>query len=281
MANLLIVDDEVYAIRGVQEGVNWSRLDIEEIFTANSAKQAKQILLRQKIDIILCDIEMPQEDGIGLIKWLREKNDEIECIFLTCHADFKFARDALRLNSFDYLIKPVAYDMLEERLDKAIDAVNLKKEEQRILKYGEIYLDRVRQDVNEKSGIKKSNKEIVDEISKFVLNNLHEDLSVELLAGQVYLNPDYLTRIFKKEKGCSILNYIIRERLRLASLLLIETDASINEIADEVGYPNYSHFTKMFRQIYGVTPTLYRQKFLTGNITGDCAIYGGITEKKA
>ncbi|MGB8455504.1 MAG: helix-turn-helix domain-containing protein [Anaerocolumna sp.] len=273
MANLLIVDDEVYAIRGVREGVNWSRLNIKEVFTANSVKQAKEILLQHKVDIILCDIEMPQEDGLCLIKWLRGKNDEIECIFLTCHADFKFAQEALRLNSFDYLVKPVAYEILEDRLDKVVDRINIKEEEQRILKYGEIYLDSVRHEVKEKFGTKKSCREIVEEVSKYILNNINEDLSVELLAKQEYLNPDYLTRIFKKEMGCSILNYIINERLRMAAHLLSGTDASVNEIAIEVGYPNYSHFTKMFRKFFGVTPSHYRQNCLDGKAQENCAEY--------
>ena len=217
--------------------------------------------MQQKISIILCDIEMPQEDGICLIRWVRKKDDEIVCIFLTCHADFNFAQEALRLKSADYLVKPVSYERLENSLSQAIYDINRKKEEQRILKYGELYLDHKKQDVEEKTVLKKSGKEIAEEVTKLILQNLHEDLSVEALAGQVYLNQDYLTRIFKKEMGCSVVNYIIRERLRLASRLLADTDASINEIAVEVGYPNYSHFTKMFRQMFGVTPSLYRQNY--------------------
>ncbi|HHV11510.1 MAG TPA: response regulator [Clostridiales bacterium] len=259
MADLLIVDDEIYAIMGIKEGVDWSKLDINQVHIANSAEQARRILAQQKIDIILCDIEMPQEDGIRFIRWLRERNEEVRCIFLTCHADFSYAQEALRLGSSDYLVKPVSYEKLEDCLSRVIEDINRKKEEKRILKYGEIYLEHKSKDIEEKAGTKKSSKEIAEEVARLILQNIKEDLSVEFLARQVYLNPDYLTKLFKKEMGCSIVNYIIRERLCLASRLLIDTDASINEIAVEVGYPNYSHFTKMFRQLFGVTPTVYRQ----------------------
>ncbi|MGN6711973.1 response regulator transcription factor [Anaerocolumna jejuensis] len=261
MTNLMIVDDEVYAIRGIREGVDWSKLKIDGIYTANSAEQARRILLQQKIDIILCDIEMPQENGICFIRWLREKNEKIKCIFLTCHADFNFVQEALRLKSSDYLLKPVAYDKLENILSKTIEDISREEEEERMLKYGEMYLDNKKHAIEEKSVIKKSNRDIVEEVKKLILEHLKEDVSVEQYAKQVFLNPDYLTRIFRREMGCSIVNYIIRERLRLASRLLMETDVTINEIAVEVGYPNYSHFTKMFRQIFGVTPSLYRQKY--------------------
>lgn len=265
MANLLIVDDEIIAIQGIQEGVEWSQLEIEEVFTANSAEQARRILQQKKVDIILCDIEMPQEDGLSLVKWLRESNEETKCIFLTCHADFIYAQEALRLNSFDYLVKPVSYEKLQKSISKAIDGIRIQKEEQRVLKYGEIYLGAIKDEVKEKSWCKKSSKEIINEVSKYILEHLDEDLSVELLAKQAYLNSDYLSRVFKKEMGCSIMNYIIKERLRLAAQLLAETNVSINEIAVDVGYPNYSHFTKMFRQMYGITPTLYRHNLKNTN----------------
>ena len=53
-----------------------------------------------RVDILLCDIEMPGENGLGLLRWVREQEKEIECIFLTCHAKFAYAQEAIILGSF-------------------------------------------------------------------------------------------------------------------------------------------------------------------------------------
>ena len=61
---VLVVDDQPDVVRGILDGVNWSRLKIESAFGANSAAEAREILKREQIDILLCDIEMPGESGL-------------------------------------------------------------------------------------------------------------------------------------------------------------------------------------------------------------------------
>ncbi|OYO41027.1 hypothetical protein CG709_21350, partial [Lachnotalea glycerini] len=62
--NLLIVDDEIYAIQGILDSVNWDRLDFDNIFTANSYSQALNIFQNEKVAILVCDIEMPYGTGL-------------------------------------------------------------------------------------------------------------------------------------------------------------------------------------------------------------------------
>lgn len=259
--NLLIVDDEYYAIKGILEGVKWEALPIGEICTANSAQQARDIVTNHKIDIILCDIEMAQEDGLSFIAWVREQAVWVECIFITCHANFDFAREAIRLQSFDYLLKPVSYERLEELLQKAIDKIRRRSDQRKVLQYGEIYLDHLAAEHEKKENPKKSNGEIVEEVSKYIKFHLAEDLNVEQLANVVYLSPDYLTRIFRKETGKSLIKYMIEERMYMAEKLLKSTQLAVNLVASEVGYQDYAHFTKMFRRTTGLAPSDYRKRY--------------------
>ena len=85
--NLLIVDDEVLAIQGLVDDMDWKKLDFDEVFTANSYAQAVNIMNKQEIDVLLCDIEMPLRSGVELVRWAKERKPELECIFLTCHAE--------------------------------------------------------------------------------------------------------------------------------------------------------------------------------------------------
>ena len=67
---LLIVDDNTYVVAGIQAQLDWQALGITEVIGAYSAKEAYQILEKEKIDFLLTDIEMPEEDGFQLIDWI-------------------------------------------------------------------------------------------------------------------------------------------------------------------------------------------------------------------
>lgn len=72
--NLLIVDDEVLAIQGLVDDMDWKKLDFDEVFTANSYAQAVNIMNKQEIDVLLCDIEMPLRSGVELVAGPRSEN---------------------------------------------------------------------------------------------------------------------------------------------------------------------------------------------------------------
>ncbi len=129
MFNLLVVDDEDIAIRGITHGIDWSDMKIKEIFTAYDADEAKEILLKHSIDILLSDIDMPGESGIELLRWANEHKPGTVTLFLTGHADFTFAQQAVQLDCFDYLLKPIDHNELKRCIGGAISKV----EEQRKL----------------------------------------------------------------------------------------------------------------------------------------------------
>lgn len=140
MRHLLIVDDEAIAVEGLKSGVNWSKLGISKIFTAYSASQAMDIIRRESVDILLCDIEMPQGTGLDLLEWVRGYNPGIVAIFLTCHADFHYAKQAIQLGSFDYLLKPVPYAELEKVVQKAMEKIEQDREQNEFSRYGKYWM---------------------------------------------------------------------------------------------------------------------------------------------
>lgn len=82
---------------------------------------------------------------------------------------------------------------------------------------------------------------------------------METIAKKFYLSSDYLTKIFKKETGVSISDFILEERMFLARELIQAGQMSISRVSYECGYDNYSYFTKLFKKKYGVTPREYSQ----------------------
>lgn len=102
---------------------------------------------------------------------------------------------------------------------------------------------------------------VAQEIKQYIHTHYGEELTRGDLAEIVYLNPDYLARLFKKETGISLGSYIIQVRIAAAKHLLETTSHSVYTIAGKVGYTNYSYFSKLFKQETGLPPNEYKKEY--------------------
>jgi len=118
--NILFVDDAVDILEGIVAGVNFQDIGIENIFLATSADRARNILRSEHIDIMVTDIDMPGENGLELLKWVRDYKNDLVTMFYTSYADFDYARQAIILQGFDYFLKPIAYEELQTRIEAAV-----------------------------------------------------------------------------------------------------------------------------------------------------------------
>jgi two-component system response regulator YesN len=514
------VDDDAYVLEALRKTLDWKTMGIDNVYTAPSVNRAKKIIEDIPIQIVICDIEMPKENGFGLLKWIREKNYIIKEILLTSYAEFKYATEAIKYGCYAYALKPIDYGQLEELIlgavqeeKRALSLVNhekyyeywttsikmrkeqffhellinhrepdlegydlkycqeqlflpviircdlsksisgndngkgmfewtlhnliteafttdktlaeavikLKKDEflvllqiddslkdmelieglsetllrktekkleiacgvtiggisalerlagevsdffsimdSRLVEYGVVivlknyrkqpmnvilpdfrlwqnflksgqyesvkmeiakYLDRQNEGNNlDKDILKKfvtgvihilmnilnesgihsdvfgealfntdqinhsirnvdnaktdlgqmidtimnmikspdNDKSIIQTVKEYIDYNLDKELTREALAERVYLNQDYLARIFKKETGESVVNYITGKRITIAKEYLEKTNESVNSVAIKVGYDNFSYFTKIFKERVGMTPKDYR-----------------------
>ncbi|MDF2472788.1 MAG: response regulator [Anaerocolumna sp.] len=137
---ILIVDDQTSVVNGLVKGITWDGIGIQEVYPAYNAYEAKQILLNKDIDILICDIEMPRENGLVLLKWIRDQGMDVECIFLTAHAQFDYAQEAIKMGSFDYILQPAPYENIKAAVCKAIHKVIEKQNQKEKSLYGELYL---------------------------------------------------------------------------------------------------------------------------------------------
>ncbi len=257
---LLIVNDAVLAVTSMRDGIDWKSYSIEEVSIAFDVSEAKASILKNTPDILLCDIEMPGENGIELIKWIRGQNYDIDCILLTCHADFSYAKDAVSLSCEEYLLLPVDYDTIAETIQKVASKRLQRLENQKLLEYGKSWLSKTQEDVTVPPDTNRNPADVVQQCTEYILSHLDdEELSVSHLASKFYLNPVYLNRIFHKEKGSSLSQFIIKERMALAARLLEAPNSSVTSVSCKIGYPNYSYFSTLFKKYYGCTPSQYKQ----------------------
>ncbi|MBN2984725.1 response regulator transcription factor [Cohnella algarum] len=146
MTRVLIVDDEPFIVNGLKLSVNWERIGVTDVLTAHNARQAREIFKDGKVDIMLCDIEMPEESGLDLLAWVKDHSPNTESVFLTCHADFAFARQAIELGSSDYILKPVPPEKLESVVQKLIEKIRkqneLAEQSQSWVQHHPLFIDR-------------------------------------------------------------------------------------------------------------------------------------------
>lgn len=102
-------------------------------------------------------------------------------------------------------------------------------------------------------------KAVADQIKAFIDNHIDEELSLDILAENLYYSKFYIARTFVKHMETTIHQYIKEQRLHLAAQKLVETEKPIVEIAFEAHYHSQQAFTLAFKQRYLCTPRVYRK----------------------
>lgn len=118
MYRVLLVDDEEMVTQGLSRFVPWADIGFEVSGTARSVARALTFLENQSVDLVITDIQMPVQNGIDLIRILKEQYPGIKTIILSGYSEFSYAQQALRLGALDYLTKPVNFSALKQLLEK-------------------------------------------------------------------------------------------------------------------------------------------------------------------
>lgn len=245
----LLLDDDLLSVQLLLEEVDWKGCGIEEVHGVSSVRAAKEYLRSNSVNILLCDIEMPGESGLDLVAWCTEyarfSSVPMVCIMLTCHPDYEYLRKALQLGCQDYLLKPVNFADLTAALQKAVATV-----EKAMVRQGEFPT----------VGTENGRELVRAKILPYLEENLTKPLTVAELADLAALNPEYLMRVFKKETGLSILDYVQEKKIAEARKMLTHTSWPVEVIAERLGYGTPSYFYKCFKRHEGITPREYRKR---------------------
>ena len=95
----------------------------------------------------------------------------------------------------------------------------------------------------------------------YIYDHLHARITVNELAGYIHMNPTYLSKLFKKEVGTSISEYIRRQKLETAKNMLVYSDYRPAEISSLLAFPSQSYFTEIFHKYTGLTPAEYKKQY--------------------
>lgn len=250
----IIIDDEPVAAAALKKRIMWSEYGIQDVRCVGSMRQAIEIMKDNNFELMLCDIEMPGGSGLELYEWVRTFSKDTECIFVSCHSEYEYVRKALIMGSMDYVLKPVDYEELGSIIKKAIERIDNRNSQNLRHNIDKPYICGLSCNM-----ANKLQSDTVQIAINYICNNLESNMSINDIAEVAHLNSQYFMRLFKKETGKSVLEFITECRINQAKRILEESNMPIAEVALSVGYDNFSYFSKLFKKYEGITPSEYRK----------------------
>lgn len=179
MYTMLVVDDNPADRRGICSLFDWSELGIEIIGSCSNGKKAMEVINEKNVDIVLTDIAMPVMNGIQLAENLKTEHSQIKVIFMSCYSDFDYARSAMNLDIYGYVLKPIIPDELLNVIRRLLDE----------------FTDEARKE-NEKEMMIKQLKETLPMVQDQFLKELllgncfeHEDINKRMIFLQLGIGP--------------------------------------------------------------------------------------------
>ena len=128
MHSVLIVDDDRTARYGMRRALE----ETYKIFEAESAAEARRVLTAENPDLLLLDIEMPEENGLDFLRAFKESGDARPVVMITAYGSEKIAVEAMKSGAYDYLPKPFEVDELRLVVEKAFEHAHLSEENARL-----------------------------------------------------------------------------------------------------------------------------------------------------
>lgn len=120
MKKIMLVEDEELILKGIYNIIDWEKLGLEVVHMARNGVQALKMWEDEPVEIIITDIKMPEMDGIELLKKIRSIEEKVRFIILTGYDDFEYAREGIRLEVENYILKPIDEEALEKQLKETV-----------------------------------------------------------------------------------------------------------------------------------------------------------------
>jgi two-component system response regulator YesN len=175
---------------------------------------------------------MPVMDGIELTQKIRQQNQQVPILAISGFHDFPLVRKAFVSGINDYVTKPI----------NRIQFVTV-----------------IRSYLPKEKPKEKTEDVGLEAIFSYIEEHLHEELTLQEIAGAVYLHPQYISQLFRIKTGQTFSHFRMEKRISRAKELLVGSQLKIYEVASLSGFPNFKHFCRVFKEHNGMTPKEYRK----------------------
>lgn len=232
-ARVLVVDDDSALREEFKEC--FSEFGVRE---ARDGEEALEVLKKpNEIDIVMLDVRMYGMDGIEVLNRIRQKHPDLKIVIMTGYVSKDIAVEALKGRADDFIEKPLDVEAVRGIIERTLAVKR-----------------------SEKNGHEDYVTGKLERVKSFIKRNSFKKISLKDAAQIVSLSPKYLSRVFKERTGMGFAEYKLGLKAEKAKNVLKETNDTIDQIADAMGYKNTESFTRIFKKITGSSPTEFRNK---------------------
>lgn len=243
MYEVFLADDEIWVQIGLKKLIEKSEQPFRVIGEASNGVTTLEAVEEKKPDVLFTDIRMPGLGGIELLKKIREKNLDIKVVIISGYAEFEYAQKAVQMSAFDYLLKPVQQEKLDDVLRRLQNVFRKERGE----------LEEIQEE------LEPVNPTVIKKIIGEIQEHYTENITLSDIAEQYGFSVGYVSALLKAELGLSFSEYLTQKRIQKSKELLADYSLSIDTVAEKSGYNDYFYFTKVFKKNVGISPSKYRK----------------------
>ncbi len=245
MYSVVLVDDEQVILQGLLRVVSWEEYGCRVIGTASDGVEGAALIRKQRPDILLTDIRMPNRDGLSMVAALKSEFPRLQIAVLTAYRDFEYARQAIQLGVCRYLLKPSKMEELKEAIGfmtAALDAMPPVNE-----------AEEAEQPGNEAAG-----SFVVKAAVNYLEQHYMEHITLSQVADHVFVSQWHLSKLINRHLNKNFFDIVNQLRIQKARELLRDPALKVHEVSEQVGFSDVAHFSKSFKRLTGKSPVEYR-----------------------
>lgn len=254
MYKVVIIDDEPLIVEGLSRSIPWERWNCKVVGFGYNGIEGMEVIRREKPAIVISDISMPKMDGLTMIAGLKSEFPYMQVSILTGYREFTYAQEAIRLGVSAFLLKP-------SKMDELYEAIENMTEKLKLFHIEEEQPEAVTEETEEEDSVlynSEANNFVVTKALEYIKEHSRERIQLSDVADHCYVSQWHLSKLLNKHTGENFSVALNKARIAEAKELLQDPSRRIYDIAEEVGFQDLAHFSRVFKKLEGISANEYR-----------------------
>jgi YesN/AraC family two-component response regulator len=224
------------------------------VIKTSGADAIRYVRRHHDVHLAVVDYKLPDVTGIEVIQEIKLELPHVPVILITAFGSEDVAVKAFRCGARDYMKKPFTYTELMRRILFCLSLHNVEQEKNRSVLTSETET----LTATMVQGARGAKNYRVQQALKFIHTNYSADISLDQVAKSAGVSKYHFSRLFKEATGVNYQSYLNRLRIDHARKLLSDETLSITAVGQSAGYPDLTHFERIFKKLVGITPSRFR-----------------------